>query len=93
MEQQTSLQRHHVPTPSQMILDAPKSCMTSLEYLQVALEKYKRVPSAGASTVMKLKVDLEFSSKPKDFAGFDIQMQREIEYLHTALGLNSTRIL
>jgi DNA repair ATPase RecN len=92
MEQQTSLQGQHFPAPSQMIFDALKSCERSLESVQSITEKYKRTPNGSASTVVKLKNDIKFSFKAKDIAGFEVQIQREIDYLQFALGLNSTNI-
>jgi hypothetical protein len=93
MERQTSLQGQHFPAPSQMIFDALKSCEGSLGSLQIVIQKYKKTRHSNASTVLKLKDDIKFSFKAKDIAGFETQIQREIDTLHAALGLNSTRIL
>jgi hypothetical protein len=93
MERQTSLQGQHFPAPSPMISDALKSCQGSLGLLQSVIEKYKRTSNGKSSTAKKLKDDIKLSFKSKDIAGFEVQIQREIDYLHTALGLNSTKIL
>jgi hypothetical protein len=93
IERQTSLQGQHFPTPSQMIFDALKSCEGSLEALQSVIVKYKRTSNGNTSTVKKLKDDIKFSFKAKDIAEFEVRMQREIDHLHAALGLNSTKIL
>jgi hypothetical protein len=93
MERQTSLQGQHFPAPSQMIFDVLKSCEGSLEALQSVIVKYKRTSNGNTSTVKKLKDDIKFSFKAKDVAEFEVRMQREIDHLHAALGLNSTKIL
>jgi hypothetical protein len=93
MEQQTSLQGQHFPVPSQTVFDALKGCEGSLDSFHIVIEKYKRTPNSKISPLMKLKDDTRFSFKAKDIAGFEMQIQREIDTLHTALGLNSTRIL
>jgi hypothetical protein len=93
MERQTSLQGQHFPAPSQMIFDALKSCEESLKSLQSLIEKCNRTLNGNASPVMKLKDNIKFSFKTKDIAEFEIRIQREIDYLQTALGLNSTKIL
>jgi hypothetical protein len=93
MERQTSLQGQHFPAPSQMIFDALKSCEGSLEALQSVIVKYKRTSNGNTSTVKKLKDDIKFSFKAKEIAEFEVRMQHEIDHLHAALGLNSTKIL
>jgi hypothetical protein len=93
MEQQTSLQGQHFPAPSQMVSDALESCKGILGSLQAVITKYKRTTKEDSSTVMKLKNDIKLSFKAKDIAGFEVQIQREIDYLQFALGLNSTSIL
>jgi hypothetical protein len=93
MERQTLLQGQHFPAPSQTVFDALKSCEGVLESLQSIVGKYQKSLNYNASAMMKLKSDIKFSFKAKDIAGFEIKIQWEIDTLHTALGLNSTRIL
>jgi hypothetical protein len=93
MERQTSLQGQHFPAPPQTVFDALKGCEESLKSLQLVIKKYTKTSNSNASTVMKLKDDIKFSFKAKDIAGFEIRTERGIDTLHTALGLNSARIL
>lgn len=92
MERQIALQGHHFPTPSMTISSCLKSSETSLQLLQEVVEKYKK--SSGSGTAMsKLRDDIKFGFKTKDIASFETRIQRDIDYLHAALGLNSTNIL
>lgn len=93
MERQTSLQGQHFPAPSQVIFDALKSCETSLESLYSIIKKYQGAHNGSVSAVVKLKDDIKFGFKKKDIAGFEVRIQREINYIYAALSLNSTSIL
>jgi hypothetical protein len=93
MEQQTSLQGQHFPAPSQLIFDALKSCEASLDSLHFVTEKYRKGHIGAVSTVARLKEEIKFGFKTKDIAGFEVRIQRDINYLHAALSVNSTSIL
>jgi len=93
MERQTSLQGQHFPGPSMTIFDCLKSCESSLQLLQGIVKGYARAPGSKASNIMKLKDDITFGFKTKEVAGVEDRIQRDIDYLHAALGLNSTNIL
>jgi hypothetical protein len=93
MERQTALQGQHFPAPSNTIFSSLKSCEESLRVLDMAVEKYTRTQGGNISAVARLKQDVKFGFKTKDIAGFEARIQKEIEYLHAALGLNTTSIL
>jgi heme exporter protein D len=93
MERQTSLQGQHFPAPSMTIFDCLKSCEASLRVLQGVVEKYKRDAAENTSRMTKLKDDIRFGFRAKDIVGFETRIQRDINYLHAALGLNSANIL
>ncbi|KAL5118033.1 hypothetical protein ACEQ8H_004019 [Pleosporales sp. CAS-2024a] len=93
MERQTSLQGQHFPAPLPMIFEALKSCEASLEALSVVVKKYKKSHGGNGAALAKLKDDIKFGFKTKDIDAFETRIQREIDHLHAALGLNSTSIL
>ncbi|KAF2033585.1 hypothetical protein EK21DRAFT_58205 [Setomelanomma holmii] len=90
MERQTSLQAQHFPAPSMTIFNSLKSCEESLKDLEIGIDKYKSV-LCGA--MKRLKEDIKFAFKSRDIEGFEARIQRDIEYLHAALGMNTTSIL
>ncbi|EAT84604.2 hypothetical protein SNOG_08328 [Parastagonospora nodorum SN15] len=93
MERQTSLQGQHFPVPASMIFEALKSCEKSLEPLFAIVEKHKKSQVGSVPAVVKWKDYIKFGFKTKDIAEFESRIQREIDYLHTALTVNSTSIL
>jgi hypothetical protein len=93
MERQTSLQGQHFPAPSMTIFNCLKSCEDSLACLHSIIEKYGRSQNGNVSAVAKFKDDIRLGFKKKDIGDFEVRIQREIDYLHTALGLNTTNIL
>jgi hypothetical protein len=93
MERQTSLQGQHFPVPASMIFDALKSCEKSLEPLFAIVEKHKKSQTGSVPAVVKWKDEIKFGFKTKDIAEFASRIQREIDYLHAALTVNSTSIL
>ncbi|KAH8732309.1 hypothetical protein GQ44DRAFT_177105 [Phaeosphaeriaceae sp. PMI808] len=93
MERQTSLQGHHFPAPSVTIFNCLKNCESSLQLLNGTVEKYKGAQSGNTSAIVRLKSDIEFGFKMKDIAGFEVRIERDINYLQTALATNSTSIL
>jgi hypothetical protein len=93
LERQTTLQAQNFPAPSPIIFEALKSCESSLEPLCSVVEKCGKERDGKSSSLVRLKDDIKIGLKTKDIAGFEAQIQREIEYLHTALSVNSTCIL
>lgn len=93
IERQTSLQAQHFPAPAPMIFDALNSCQRSLEPLVAIVEKQKKSQAGNVSAVVKWKDDIKFGCKTKDIAEFEVRIQRDIDYLHAALTVNSTSIL
>jgi len=93
IKRQTSLQSQHFPAPSPMIFDALKSCENSLEPLVATVEKHKKSQVGSVSAVVKWKDDIKFAFETKDIAEFEVRIQRDIDYLHAALTVNSTSIL
>ncbi|KAH4055374.1 hypothetical protein HBH98_056120 [Parastagonospora nodorum] len=93
MERQTSLQGQHFPVPASMIFEALKSCEKSLEPLFAIVEKHKKSLVGSVPAVVKWKDYIKFGFKMKDIAEFEGRIQSEIDYLHTALTVNSTSIL
>lgn len=93
MERQTALQDHHFPTPSMTIFNCLKSCETSLRSLHEVVEKYTVAHGSNASALMRLKEDIKFGFKTKDIADFEARIQRDTEYLHVALCMNTASIL
>jgi hypothetical protein len=96
MEQQTSLQGQHFPAPSMTIFNCLKGCEDSLACLDSIIDKYRRSQNgnfSALSTMSKFKDDIKLGFKKKDISEFELRIQREIDYLHTALGLNTTNIL
>jgi len=93
MERQTSLQSQHFPAPLMAIFDCLKGCETSLQLLQGVVKGYAKAPGNKASSIMKLRDDIKFGFRTKEIAGLEGRIQRDIDYLHAALGLNSTNIL
>jgi hypothetical protein len=91
MERQASLQGQHFPIPSQVIFDALKSCETSLESLHSIIVKYGKSHAVAVSAVSRLKDDIKFGFKTKDIAGFEVRLQRDIDYLHAAMTVNSNQ--
>ncbi|KAH7077937.1 hypothetical protein BKA63DRAFT_274932 [Paraphoma chrysanthemicola] len=93
MKQQTSLQTQHFPAPSVTIFNSLKSCEEALRVLEQAVEKYKSPRNGAGSAMTRLKADVRFGFKTKDIAAFEARIQREIDHLHAALGMNMTSIL
>ncbi|KAH7088488.1 hypothetical protein FB567DRAFT_524479 [Paraphoma chrysanthemicola] len=93
MKQQTSLQAQHFPAPSMTIFNSLKGCEEALRVLEQAVEKYTGARNGAGSAMTRLKEDIRFGFKTKDIAAFEARIQREIDHLHTALGMNVTSIL
>jgi hypothetical protein len=93
LERQTSLQAQQFPPPSPIILDALKSCESSLKPLCDLVEEYTARRQGKTSSLTRLKDEIKLGLKTKDIAGFEQHIHREIENLHTALSVNSTNIL
>jgi hypothetical protein len=93
MERQMVLQDQHFPPPSMMIYNSLKSCEISLQSLHNVVKKYTVAHGRNASGLKRLKGDIKFGFKTKDIADFEARIQRDIDYLHAALGLNNTSIL
>lgn len=93
MERQTSLQADHFPTPSTAILEALKSCEKTIQPLCDLVEKFKSSTSQKGSTLTKFMMDLKLAFKAKNIAELDARIERDINHLHTLLGVNTTAIL
>jgi hypothetical protein len=93
MERQTMQQDQYFPSPSMSIFNSLKSCDASLQSLQKVVKKYTIAHGSNASALERLKEDIKFGFKMKDISDFEARIQRDIDYLHVALGLNNTSIL
>lgn len=92
MERQTSLPGQHFPVPSMTTFNCLHGCKASLHTLQDVVEKYTTA-SGNVSAMARLKDDIRVGFKTKDIAGFEAQMQRDINNLHAALEVNTTNVL
>jgi hypothetical protein len=92
MERQMPLQGQHFPAPSMTIFNCLKSCEVSLATLQSVIDKYQRAQAGTLSTVKRWNDDVRFGFKKNDIVEFELRIQREIDYLHAAIGLNMTNI-
>lgn len=92
LERQTSLQDQHFPLPSMTIFECLRSCEASLKDLQDVAEKYQVAARSGTS-FRKMKGSVKFGFKTKDIAGFEERIQRDVDQLHAAVGINTTSIL
>jgi hypothetical protein len=70
-----------------------KSCDGSLAALQSVIDKYQRAQDGTVSTVKRWRDDVRFGFRKNGIADFKIRIQREIEYLRAALGINTSSIL
>lgn len=93
MERQTSLREQHFPAPSMTLYQCLKSCEQSLASLQSIVDKYGTKQKGNTFALTQLKDDIRMALRTKDVAGFEARMQRDIEFLHAALSVNSTAIL
>jgi hypothetical protein len=89
MERQTSL--HYFPQPSNTIFACLKSCEESLGLLKDVVKRYDKGQSK-TSAFRKFQDDFKLVFKMKDIAIFETRIQREIDGLHAALGMNTTSI-
>jgi ABC-type multidrug transport system fused ATPase/permease subunit len=90
MERQTSLQ--HFPLPSNTIFACLKTCEKSLVLLQDVVKKHDTNHANDVSAVRRLKNDIRLGFKVKDIATFEVRIQRDVNDLHAALGVNLTSI-
>ncbi|KAF1921101.1 hypothetical protein BDU57DRAFT_37577 [Ampelomyces quisqualis] len=93
LERQTSLQAQDFPPPSPIILETLRSCKSSIEPLCLIVDEYSAGRQGKTLSLTRLKDDIRLGLKTKDIAGFEEKIRSEIEYLHTALSVNSTSIL
>jgi hypothetical protein len=90
MERQTSLQ--HFPRPSNTIFACLKSCEASLGLLEEVIKQHGRAEGNADSAVKRFRDDIRLGFKMKDIGTFETRIQRVIEELHAALGVNTTSI-
>ena len=93
MERQSSLQGQHFPAPSMTVFKCLQSCEQTLQPLHNIVEKLDASQPQVHSMMAKLKHDVKLGLKAKDIAAFEMRIDQEINYLHAALGMNSTTIL
>lgn len=93
VERQALLHEQHFPAPSLTVHDCLKSCEDSLASLQCVLTRFKARSKSHASILIQIKDDVGFGLKTKEVAAIEVRIQREIDYLHTALSVNSTKVL
>jgi hypothetical protein len=93
MERQSSLQEQHFPAPSMTIFKCLQSCEKTLQPLCDLMETFESSKPQTSPAVARLKSGVKIGLKAKDIAGFEARIEREINYLHAALGINSHAIL
>ncbi|CAO2647786.1 Nn.00g087080.m01.CDS01 [Neocucurbitaria sp. VM-36] len=93
LERQSSLQGQHFPAPSMTIFKCLQGCEKTLQPLQNIVEKFDNSQPHTASVIARFKNEVKLGLKAKDIAGFEMRIEQEINYLHAALGMNSTAIL
>jgi hypothetical protein len=91
-EQQTSLNNQHFPLPSTTIFHCLQGCEQSLLPLQAEVESYKQYQTPKNSRVAAMKGNFMMSWRAKEIAGFEVAIQREIDFLQAALAVNSHTI-
>jgi hypothetical protein len=60
--------------------------------LEEIVKKYSKGESSKVSAAKRFRDDVKLAFKAKDIATFETRIQRDINELHTALGLNSMSI-
>jgi hypothetical protein len=90
MEQQTSQQ--YLPAPFMPIYECLQGYETSLGLLQEVIDKYKASCGNGTA-IARVKNGIKFGFKTKDIASYAARIQRDVEYLHALLNLNSGSVL
>jgi hypothetical protein len=93
MDRQALLQGQHFPTPSATILHCLQSCEQTLQPLHDIIERSQLPKTPHHSAMAKLKNGIAFGFKTKDIATWEARIEREVNYLHTALGSNSNTLL
>lgn len=93
MERQSSLQGQHFPAPSMTIFKCLQSCEKTLQPLHNTVDKFNTSQPQVGSMMAKLKNEVKLGLKAKNIADFETRIDQEINYLHAALGMNSTSIL
>jgi hypothetical protein len=91
--QQTSLLGHQMPAPSASIYHGLQACEKSLEPLLELVKKHQDTRAQGNSTIARLKSDIRLGLKTKDIAEYEVRIQQDIDYLHTALSTNMMNIM
>lgn len=92
MEQQASLQNQQFPEPPVKIRRCIQRCEATIEPLLEIVEKAETSTSRKSSLEMKLKNNIKFAAKAKDIAEFENKIEREMNHLHNALGIDSSTV-
>ncbi|KAH3911891.1 hypothetical protein HBI56_137790 [Parastagonospora nodorum] len=83
----------HFPLPSDTLFACLKSCETSLEKLEDITTRYNKRWNEEASALERVKGDFRLALRTQDIAMIEARIQRDVNNLHAALGINTTNIL
>ncbi|KAH5188329.1 hypothetical protein HBI82_111240 [Parastagonospora nodorum] len=83
----------HFPLPSDTLFACLKSCETSLNKLEDITTRYNKRWNKEPSALERVKGDFRLALRTQDIAMIEARIQRDVNNLHAALGINTTNIL
>ncbi|KAB2104462.1 hypothetical protein AG0111_0g7834 [Alternaria gaisen] len=93
LEQQSSLQKMHFPTPSMAVFRCLQDCEKSIEPLVDIVKKLSLPQSQSSSSTARLKNEIKLGLKAKDISTLETRIQHDIDLLTNSLSINQSGIL